>query len=145
MAFCTAASRRHSTGGARPSERCRARRAYVDICAAEIGPDWHLLREGELRSLRAAELLYLCEHLVALQPGATCADARPWTFAYFNLIVYLRGADGSLKLGSMFPADPQRVLDLPIAGDKLKQATPVCPDGNSLHCLYPTLRCVRSR
>jgi hypothetical protein len=88
----------------------------VDICALKMGESWHLVRESEIASLTEDNLAFLKNTLI----GADTGDL--WGTFYFSLNVYVRGEDGTLKVGTLEPGQSPRVWELGLTEDQRKVA-----------------------
>lgn len=80
----------------------------VDICAAELGTDWHLPTEPEIESLGDSSGAEIAKAL------ATPNSGRYFGNFYFGLSVWTRGTNGTLRIGDLSPAASQRVVDSPV-------------------------------
>lgn len=80
----------------------------VDICGAELGADWHLPTEDEVNGLGASDRQELA--------GALATPNASGFFGnfYFSLSVWVRGSDGSLRMGTLAPGATAPVSDLPV-------------------------------
>ena len=86
----------------------------VDVCVEKLGTQWHLLTEAEVGAFSESDFT-LIKDTMALARGT---DGFPREF-YFSLDVYVRGADGSLKLGNLAPGSTH-VEPLPIGPGEMR-------------------------
>jgi hypothetical protein len=78
----------------------------VDICQLKMGDGWRLIRESDINALSDRNSVFL-------ESTLTSAGTVPGNL-FFSLTVYVRGADGALKLGSLASGQSTRVWDLPV-------------------------------
>lgn len=81
----------------------------VDICGTELGASWHLLTEADVASVTDADVEVLAHALAT--PNAQSFFGN----LFFSLHVWVRGTDGSLKVGDLTPGVSQRISDLPVS------------------------------
>jgi hypothetical protein len=70
----------------------------VDMCGLKLGADWRLPTEEDLAGLTEADFTFFADILSA-QPAKGSFPSH----IYYNLETYIRGTDGSLKLGDFSP------------------------------------------
>lgn len=87
----------------------------VDICGRKLGEDWRLPTEADVGRFDERDFAFFQATLTA-QPGG---DSFPVHF-YYSLDVYVRGSDGTIKLGNLAPTD-DHILALPISGQALNE------------------------
>jgi hypothetical protein len=80
----------------------------VEICATELGADWHLPTEPEIESLGGSNGAEIAKALT------TPNSSRYFGNFYFGLSVWTRGTNGTLRIGDLSPAASQRVVDSPV-------------------------------
>jgi hypothetical protein len=80
----------------------------VDICGTEMGNGWHLIEEDDVNSLSDTDAQALSDALSPVIPASGLGNN------YFNLSVWVRGNDGSLRRGNLAPGVQPRVTDLPV-------------------------------
>ncbi len=85
----------------------------VDFCGRKLGADWRLSTEADLASLDPADFQFLADTLTAAGGESLNGSAFNWSSFYFSLRIYLRAADGTLKMGDLSPAATARVSPLP--------------------------------
>jgi len=83
----------------------------VDICGQELGADWRLLTESDVLGFNDKEIEFLASTLTAVSDGT---DDWWGAFYFFSLKVYIRGDDGTLKMGDLSVGAPLRIMPLPI-------------------------------
>ena len=78
----------------------------VDICAEKYGVGWRLISEQDIETFSESDFQFLHDTLAGVN-----AD---FTSFYFGLKVFVRGNDGTLKIGLLDPGiPPPRVTPLP--------------------------------
>jgi hypothetical protein len=99
----------------------------VDVCGLVLGDGWRLPMEADLATITASERQLLTETL------QEAGEVSSWGTFYFNLRVFMRGSDGSLKTG-----------DFSSTGSAAVSAVPdTCPP--TTHCEQAiALRCLRA-
>lgn len=103
----------------------------VDICGIALGAGFRLPTEADVDAMTESDFAFF-QSTLTLQPGA---DQFP-TYFYYTLDLYVRGADGTIKLGNLAP-QTDHVGPLPVTG-------------SALHALYVGderqigVRCVRT-
>lgn len=106
----------------------------VDVCERTLGASWHLPTEAEVEGLTAAEAAAFASTLSTV---ASSGSNSMGSF-YFSLRVYVRGTDGTLKVGDLGAAAGPRVTALGLSAPEMK----VHYEGNgsplSLRCLQVT-------
>jgi hypothetical protein len=101
----------------------------VDICGTELGPSWHLITEDDVNSVSEADAQAFADAL-------TTPDAAGFfSNLYFSLHVWVRGSDGSLKVGDLSPGVTQRLGALPVAAS----STTHYESDLALRCIRRTL------
>jgi len=105
----------------------------VDICGQKLGAEWRLPKETDVGGFAESDFQFFQATLTA-QPGK---DWFPVHF-YYSLDVYVRGTDGTLKLGDLAP-QAQHMLPLPVSGSALNEL--YVGDGRpiGLRCLRVTI------
>ena len=98
----------------------------VDLCVRQLGADWRLITEADLSSLDEAAFTQFASSLASASSGSSGMGGF-----YFSLAVYLRGDDGTLKLGNLNPGVTERVTALPVTTDdemrRHLEASPIGP------------------
>lgn len=102
----------------------------VAICETELGADWHLLSEADLGAFTEAEFQFIADTLT----GTAGATGASFPF-YFSSRVFIRGTDGSIKLGDIAPGASPRVTPLTATGEQLKLHY---EGGTALRCIRRT-------
>ena len=105
----------------------------VDICGTELGADWRLPTEADLATLKDSDYDFINRTLTLVNTGMLPGQYNSGAI-YFALNTYLRGADGTLKLGDLTSGVTNRVTDLAVPANQYKDA---------LQRLGLALRCVR--
>lgn len=82
----------------------------VDICGNELGVGWHLPTEAEVNGLDQSDRQAIA-HALATPDAQTLTGFGNF---YFRLEVWVRGKDGSLRLGDLSPGATNLVYDSPV-------------------------------
>lgn len=80
----------------------------VDVCALSLGDGWRLLAEGDFAEFDEADYQFLHDTLNSIAAG----DESWWGNNHYGTDVYVRGADGVLKRGSIQPGVATRVTGI---------------------------------
>lgn len=104
----------------------------LDLCGTELGKDYRLPTEADLAALRDADYRFLSERLTT---AAGTTDFFGNT--YFSLLIYVRGADGTLKLGDLSAGATARVTALGVSQDSQAHYEHY-PNPLSLRCIRRT-------
>lgn len=111
----------------------------VDICATELGSDWRLPTEADVTGLKAEDIAFLGSTLTDIASGTgMMPGAWTWGSYYFSLTCYVRGSDGTLKLGDLGSGVADRVTALGIAADQYKDHLEHLGNPLSLRCVRRT-------
>jgi hypothetical protein len=106
----------------------------VDICSRMLGASWHLPTEAEIDGLTAAEVAALSNTLSTV---ASSGSSSMGSF-YFSLKLYVRGTDGSLKVGDLGQSSSPRVSPLTLSATEMKSHYEGNGDPLSLRCIQVT-------
>lgn len=85
----------------------------VDLCGRQLGSDWRLITEADLAALDEAAFTQFASTLSSVSP-----DSSSMGGFYFSLAVFVRGNDGTLKLGNLKPGVTERLTALPVTTDE---------------------------
>jgi hypothetical protein len=101
----------------------------VDICGTELGASWHLITEADIASITDADAQILASALAT--PNAQSFFGN----LFFSLHVWVRGTDGTLKVGDLTPGASQRMSDSPVSAS----STQHYESDLSLRCIRRTV------
>ena len=101
----------------------------VDICAAELGTEWHLPGEDEVNGFGESDIAEIAKAL------ATPNSNNLFGNFYFGLSVWVRGNDGSLRIGNLSPGVSVRVTASPVPAT----STVHYEGGVALRCIRRTV------
>ena len=83
----------------------------VDICGTEMGPDWHLITEGDLAAMQERDF-----QSVADVWNHHPAGGQGLSEFFASLQIWVRASDGTIAQGTLAPgAGPDRVTPLEVA------------------------------
>jgi len=83
----------------------------VDICGTEMGPDWHLITEGDLAAMQERDFQAVAD-VWSHHP----VSGQGFSEFFASLRIWVRAADGAIAQATLAPgAGPDRVTPLAVA------------------------------
>jgi hypothetical protein len=93
-----------------PIHRCPKLVGDVDICGAEMGPDWHLITEGDLEAMQERDFQAVAD-VWNHQP----VGGQGLSEFFASLQIWVRASDGTIAQATLAPgAGPDRVTPLAV-------------------------------
>lgn len=76
----------------------------VDLCKMHLGADWNMIKQSDLESFSPVVF-----DNIETAYSKVNSEEFSWGAFYFSLATYVRGTDGTLKIGSLYPDATSRV------------------------------------
>jgi len=106
----------------------------VDICARTLGAGWRLPTEADVNAFTPAELSALASTL-----STVAGSSSSWMGSfYFSMRIYVRGTDGSLKIGDLTPGSTSRISTFGLSDEAMKSHYEGSGTPLALRCLQET-------